>query len=126
MSEIVILLNKWFGIDKLVSLVDRHESNGVEPTNKQVLRHLSALVHDGRISQSWSDPTVLPLIEHFLNSAIHSETGSSPLEAKFGSSDLPYFHLPLSSITVISPLFLKNLILISKMYVMSLTIINNH
>ena len=33
MSEIIILLNKWFGIDKLVSLVDRHESNGVEPTN---------------------------------------------------------------------------------------------
>ena len=52
MSEIVILLNKWFGIDKLVSPVDRHESNGVEPTNKQILRHLSALVHDERISQS--------------------------------------------------------------------------
>ena len=91
MSEIVILLNKWFGIDKFVSLFDRHESNGVELTNKQILRHLSALVHDERISQSWSDPTVLPLIEHFLNSAIHSETSLSPLEAKFGSSNLPYF-----------------------------------
>ena len=79
-----MLLNKWFGIQKLVSLVDRHESNGVEPANKQILRHLSALVHDERISTSWSERTVLPLIEHFLNSAIHSETGLSPLEAKFG------------------------------------------
>lgn len=26
--------NKWFGIDKIVSLVDRHEYNGVGPTNK--------------------------------------------------------------------------------------------
>ena len=109
MSEIVILLNKWFGIEKLVSLVDRHESNGVEPTNKQILRHLSALVHDERISQSWSAPTVLPLIEHFLNSAIHSETGLSPLEAKFGSIDLPYFRLPLSSTSISSSIFLKQL-----------------
>ena len=90
-------------------IFDRHESNGVEPTKKQILRHLSALVHDERISQCWSDPTVLPLIEHFLNSAIHSETGLSPLEAKFGYSNLPYFHLPLSSTTITSPLFLKQL-----------------
>ena len=40
MSERIILLNEWFGIDKLVILVDRHEFNGVEPANKQILRHL--------------------------------------------------------------------------------------
>ena len=97
MSNTVTLLNQYFGIQKLVSLVDRHESNGVEPTNKQILRHLSALVHDERNSSSWSDPTVLPLIEHFLNSAIHSETGLSPLEAKFGSSAIPYFNFPAST-----------------------------
>ena len=39
MSEVIAHLNRWFGIHHRVSLVDRHESNGVEGTNKQVLRH---------------------------------------------------------------------------------------
>ena len=47
MSHVVVKVNQWFGIDKLVSLVDRHQSNGVEPTNKSILRHLGALL-------SWS------------------------------------------------------------------------
>ena len=78
MSRVVIKLNKWFGINKLVSLVDRHESNGVEPTNKSILRHLRALIFDYRLSNNWSDPTIIALIEHFLNSAIHIETNLSP------------------------------------------------
>ena len=50
-------------------------------------------------------PTVLPLIEHFLNSFIHSETGLSP----FGSSDLSNLYLPISSTSVTTPSFLKQL-----------------
>ena len=68
-AECVVLLNQWFGVSKLLSLVDRHESNGVEPTNKKILRHLRALVFDFRNSQDWSDPSVLSLIEYFLNSS---------------------------------------------------------
>jgi hypothetical protein len=49
MSQMVASLNSWFGIRHKVSLVDRHESNGVEGTNKQLLRHLRALVHDERL-----------------------------------------------------------------------------
>ena len=54
MSHVVIRLNKWFGIDELVSLVDIHQSNGVEPANKSILRHLRALTFDFRISINWS------------------------------------------------------------------------
>ena len=50
MSHVVITLNKWFGIEKLICLVDRHQSNGVEPTNKFILRHLRALIFDYRIT----------------------------------------------------------------------------
>ena len=78
----------------------------VETAKKQILRHLSALVHDEQISQSWS---ILPLIEHFLNSAIHSEIGLKPLEAKFDFSDFSDFYLPISSTSVTSPLLLKKL-----------------
>ena len=65
MSHVVVKLNQWFGINKLVSLVDRHQSNGVEPTNKSILRHLRALTFDFRLSKNWSDPTIIALIEFF-------------------------------------------------------------
>jgi hypothetical protein len=46
MSKTVKCLNEWLGIRHIISLVDRHESNGVEQTNNQILRHLRTLVHD--------------------------------------------------------------------------------
>jgi len=98
MSEMVQQLNRWLGIKHVVSLVDRHESNGVEGTNKQLLRHLKTLVHDERIVQKWSDPTVLCLVVFMLNDAINSETGVRPFDAKFGSEDGPYLRLPDSLI----------------------------
>ena len=89
-ADMVEQLKKWLGIGHVVSLVDRHESNGVEGTNKQLLRHLKTLVHDDRIVQRWSDPTVVCLITFALNDAINSETGVRPSDAKFGSLDGPY------------------------------------
>ena len=49
MSDAVTTLNKWLGIKHLVSLVNRHESNGVEGTNKQIM-------HDERSVKQWSKP----------------------------------------------------------------------
>jgi hypothetical protein len=51
---------------------------------------------DYRLSNDWSDPTNIALIEHFPNSAIHSETNLSPIESKFGLYDANYFELPLT------------------------------
>ena len=70
--------------------MDRHETNGEEGTNKQLLRHLKALVHDERLVQRWSDPTIICLITLALKDAINSETGVRPFDAKFGSEDGPY------------------------------------
>ena len=98
MSEMVQQLNKWLGIKHVVSLVDRHESNGVEGTNKQLLRHLKTLVHDERVIKKWSDPTILCLVTFALNDAVNSETGVRPFDAKFGSDDGPYLKLPDSAI----------------------------
>ena len=46
MSAVVAQLSEWMGVKRVISLVDRHQSNGVEGTNKQIVRHLRTLVHD--------------------------------------------------------------------------------
>jgi len=50
MSDVVQKTFKWLGIDHIPSIVDRHESNGVEPTNREIIRHLSAIVQDERVA----------------------------------------------------------------------------
>jgi hypothetical protein len=107
MSSVVKQLNGWLGIGHKVSLVGRHESNGCEGTSKQFLRHLTSLVHDERLADSWSDDTVLPLINFALASYPTSETGGfSPFELKYGSLDAPYFRLPDNLDSALYPHFL--------------------
>jgi len=84
-------------VKRVISLVDRHQSNGVEGTNKQIVRHLRTLVHDLRVPKKWSDPTILSLVLFVINDAVNSETGVRPLDAKFGSADGIYFRLPENS-----------------------------
>jgi putative transposase len=93
-SSVIEKLNEYYGVHHVFSLVDRHESNGVEGTNKQILRHLRALVHEERIVNQWSAPTVLPLIFFLLNSHDSSETGMTPFEAHFGTDEATYFKVP--------------------------------
>ena len=52
------------------------------------------VTHDLRLRDTWSDPTVLGLIEHACNSQKHAETGMIPMELKFGSSDFSRMSLP--------------------------------
>ena len=91
MSQVVKHLNDWLGIRHVFSLVDRHESNGVEGTNKIVLRHLKAIIYDERVRDRWSEPSILYWVQYVVNSFPSSETGVIPIEATFGSVDRGYF-----------------------------------
>jgi len=93
-AEVVQKLSEWMGIRRVVSLVDRRESNGAEGTNKQILRHLRTLVHDLRVPKKWFDPTILSLVLFAVNDGVSSEAGVRPLDAMFGSDDSPYLRLP--------------------------------
>jgi hypothetical protein len=94
-SEVMGHLTRWFDMDHKSSLVDRHESCGVEgTTGKQVARHVRVLTQEERIKDEWSSPTVSQLIEYLVNSHVSSETGIIPLEAIFGSQDAIYLNMP--------------------------------
>ena len=94
MSDTVTQLNAWLGVRHLVSLVDVHESNGVERTNGEIIRHTRALVNDKRIKKSWSKPETISLVEFALNDRQHSESPYTAFELKFGTEDAKYFKLP--------------------------------
>ena len=95
MSEVVSQLNKWLGIRHKVSLVDRHESNGCEGSNRQFLRHLKALLADTRLHNEWSSDEVLPIINFEMASYPTRETGGyTPFQLKYGTQDAAYFRLP--------------------------------
>ena len=84
MSEAVSQVNQWFGIHHRVSLVDRHESNGVEGGNKQTLRHLSKLFMTERIKDEWSSPQHVGWACYIINKYDVSESGCSPYDLTFG------------------------------------------
>ena len=84
-------LNEWFGVQNVFSIVDRHESNGVEGTNKQIIRHLRALVSELTVKDRWSDVEIIGLITYILNSHISSETGFNAYQLHFGRQEKIYF-----------------------------------
>ena len=91
MSQVVKHLNSWLGIRHIVSLVDRHESNGVERINSELLRHISAIVHDERLLKDWDSPRILSLVKMIINEQPQPELGGySPTQLKFGTQDIQY------------------------------------
>jgi hypothetical protein len=93
-SAVTKLLLTWFGVRLRMSLVNRHQSNGVERTHREILKFLSMLVADERVANIWSKAHVLGVIQFILNSQISAETGKSPFEFIFGSLDAKWFRLP--------------------------------
>ena len=102
------LFNEYMGVKHLLSLVDRHESCGVERHNKELLRHIIAACYDLRIKE-WDSPHVLPLIADHINSEVNSETGYSPYSLTFDEEDAPVFNLPLPDDVSKYPTFIKDL-----------------
>jgi hypothetical protein len=94
-SQIIEHLNSYLGIRHTISLVDRHESNGVERIHQEILRHLRTMIHDSRLLDKWTDPVILSLVQLIINEQPNPALGNiSPLAATFGTSDATYFRLP--------------------------------
>jgi hypothetical protein len=82
-------------IEHLVELLDsthevttaysKEENAVVERANKEVMRHLRAIVFEDRVYHSWSSDQ-LPLVMRILNSQQKARTGVSPAEILFGNA----------------------------------------
>jgi hypothetical protein len=69
-----------------LSLVYSKEQNAfVERANKEVMRHLTAIIFDRRVSDVWSSE-YLPLVQRIMNAKVHDTIGVSPAELVFGKS----------------------------------------
>ena len=86
MSEAVRQLNEWLGYQHRVALVGVHTSTGVEPINKQIKRHVEALLIDRQEHGcQWSDPEVIDLVAYAMNELPRTETaGHTAYELTFG------------------------------------------
>ena len=90
-SDAVKQLNTWLGLTHKVSLVDRHESNGVERTNRSILEHLKFMTLADRCIPLWDEPEYIVNVERLLNTYSDYENGISPQELTTGSPSLYYY-----------------------------------
>ena len=63
-----------------------HTSTGVEPFNKQIKRHIEALLIDRQENgHQWSDPEIIDLVAYAMNELPRKETnGHTAYEMTFG------------------------------------------
>lgn len=86
-------LCEWLGVTHIMSLVARHESNGVEDTNKHVLSRLRAYIGEHRFEGSWGSKRVLSMMEMMINAEVNVGIGEliSPMQLTLGSTDKGYY-----------------------------------
>ena len=92
-TEVLTQLNAWMDMFHKLSLVDRHESCGVEGTNRIVLEHTKALVQSERAAKIWDQPEYIQTVENIINRYSDWETGLSPNELTYGSESMIYYKL---------------------------------
>lgn len=59
----------------------------VERANKEVLRHLRAIVSEKRMTTSWS--LNLPIVQRVTNTSVHENIDTTPYQILFGNLHVP-------------------------------------
>ena len=73
------------GLNQRNTIIDRFNNRSiVERANREVNKHLRAIVFDRKIKERWS--LALPLIQRVMNTFEHSSIGCAPSQIIFGNS----------------------------------------
>jgi transposase InsO family protein len=84
-NETIQELLKLVGSEHKTTLPDSKEENGiVERANKEVMRHLRAILLEMQTTNEWS--VYLPLVQRIMNASEHSSIGMSPAQLLFGNA----------------------------------------
>jgi transposase InsO family protein len=85
-------VNQWF--DQLLEIIQidhptihaysHEEASIVERSNKEIVKHLKAILFDTKVIQEWT--TFLPLVQRIMNSSYHRAIGMSPVELIYGTT----------------------------------------
>jgi hypothetical protein len=70
-----------------VEVIDRHQSNGVEVINRQVMVLLRALVCDRQIQNNWSEIQNIGTVQFIIIEHVSTETSTSACSLTFGELD---------------------------------------
>jgi transposase InsO family protein len=84
-NDLIRALSRMLGVDFQTTIPYSKEENAiVERANREVNRHLEALVTERRLKQHWS--AYLPLVKRILNSSVHSSTGQKPADLLYAKT----------------------------------------
>jgi len=81
-SELAVLLGCHHDLTLAYS---KQENAIVERENKEVMRHLNAILFDKRVRDKWGEYD-LPMVQRIINAATHSSIGVSPAQLLFGGA----------------------------------------
>ncbi len=86
MNAIISQLLSLLQIEHELSLAYSKEHNAImERANKEVMRHLTAIIFDKRVNAAWSSE-YLPLVQRIMNAKVHDTIGVSPAELLYGKA----------------------------------------
>ena len=78
-NEVISSLLELIGTDHQVTLAHSKQENGIiERSNKEILRHLKAIIYERSVVSTWNK--FLPLVQRIINSTVHESIGVSPAQ----------------------------------------------
>ena len=84
-NETIQALCDLIGTEHILTVPYSHEGNAiVERVNKEIMRHLRALVFDKKTYKFWSDN--LPIVQRIINTSVHESLGISPAQLLLGNA----------------------------------------
>jgi transposase InsO family protein len=84
-ANVIKALMDYLDVAHIFSTPYHHPGNGqVERFNREVMRHLRAIVFDELLYEHWS--MILPRVQYVLNTTVNATTGASPMQLLFGSA----------------------------------------